>query len=217
MIKVKSINISSLKTMSYQGKTFPTGIFKKSVSRPVKVSKEGLVGDRQGDLKNHGGKDKAVYAFSEEHYLYWRKELGDSGLSAGSFGENLTLSVFNESEVNIGDQFLVGGCLLEVSQPRVPCFKLGVAVGNRKMPRLFTKKGETGAYFRVIEEGVVAIGDTVEKVNTLDLSITVKDLFRSIFDKSFENPISTIEKAMTISELSNEWKSILEDKLSGKL
>lgn len=209
-----SINVSLPLEIEYDGKPLSTGIFKKSVNKPVYVSKNNLAGDRQVDLSNHGGEHKAVYAFSHDHYPYWQEVLGKPEMNYGQFGENLTISGFDESILHIGDQFQLGQCLLEISQPRVPCFKLGIAVDNKIMPRLFVQHFATGIYMRVLQEGVIQTGDNVEIVRRQKHQLSVKNLFRSYFDKNIANARLLLETAMEIPELSPEWREKVELRLA---
>ncbi|MGX4677332.1 MOSC domain-containing protein [SAR92 clade bacterium H246] len=213
-MKIKSINTSKVTTLDYEGKTITTGIFKKPISKPVIIRKLNIDGDEQADLKHHGGADKAVYAFSADCYDYWCKTLGKETLPPGSFGENLTLSGLDESQVHIGDQFIIGECILEVSQPRVPCFKLGIAMGNKKMPKLFIESNRTGIYFRVVKEGLIAKGDAVEHIPAQENLITVQSLFRAVFDKKFKDAKAVMEKGLSCSKLSREWEQILTRRLA---
>ncbi len=209
-----SINTALPTDIDYKGKTISTGIFKRSVEEPVFFSKNNLKGDKQADLKNHGGEHKAVYAFSSDHYTYWRKVLQNTKLKPGAFGENLTISGFDESVLHIGDQLSIGQSILEITQPRVPCFKLGLAVGNQNMPRLFIENFATGAYLRVIQEGVVETGSKVERVKEGQFKVNIKSLFRAYFDKNYPASRSIMERALLIPALSCEWRKKLSIRLS---
>ncbi|MES9905512.1 MAG: MOSC domain-containing protein [Sedimenticola sp.] len=208
-----SINTSKQKCIEYQGKEISTGIFKEPEAGKVFIRKGNLVGDEQADLLNHGGSHKAVYAFSYDHYAYWREILNNNKLKYGAFGENLTISDFDEASLFIGDQFSIGDCVLEVSQPRVPCFKLGIALNNTKAPKLFTKSFNTGVYFRVIKEGIVSHGNRVNKINEVSNSVSVRSLFRAYFDKNYDNANKVITNALQLDTLAPEWK----EKLAGKI
>lgn len=214
-MQVKSINCSSVVEIQHEGKIITTGIFKEPISGPAIIRKLSIEGDEQADLTNHGGEDKAVYAFSADCYDYWCKTLGKQTLPPGSFGENLTISGLDESQVCIGDQFTIGECILEVSQPRVPCFKLGIAMGDKHMPRLFTQSYKTGVYFRVIKEGVISKNDQAVITFSPKNSVSIKDLFRSVFDKQFDNKKEIMEKAITNVALADEWASTLVKRLKG--
>ncbi len=209
-----SINTSLPINIENQGKTITTGIFKKPVDGPVFVTKNNLTDDLQADLKNHGGEHKAVYAFSSDHYPYWSDVLQNSELKPGIFGENLTISGFDESILHIGDQLSIGTCILEITQPRVPCFKLGIAVKNKNIPRLFIENFATGAYLRVLQEGIIETGNTVKLIKESEFKVTIKTLFRAYFDKNYQAPRTVLERALLIPELSSEWRKKLSVKLS---
>lgn len=213
-MQLLSINTSRPIDVEYRGKTISTGIFKKPIDAPVFVTKANLTNDLQADLKNHGGEHKAVYAFSSDHYPYWRKVLNTPGLKPGSFGENLTISGFDESTLHIGDQLSIGQCILEITQPRVPCFKLGIAVESKNMPRLFIKNFATGIYLRVLQEGLIETGDRVELIKEGVSKISVQSLFRAYYDKDFQDPRSILEKAVLIPELSTEWSKKITARLA---
>lgn len=213
-MKLTSINISKPIAIEYEGEMITTGIFKKPVAGLVFVGNEHLAGDGQADLQNHGGESKAVYAFSADHYPYWCDTL-HADLQAGAFGENLTIAGLDESALHIGDRLRVGSCLLEITQPRVPCFKLAIAMNNKKMPKLFVNRFETGVYLRVIEEGEVAVDNNVEVVQLDPSGLSVKALFRAVFDKHYKDTRDTIEQALAIPALSQEWRIMLEEKLAG--
>jgi len=208
-MKVISVNVSAAVKVEYDGETVSTGIFKKPLSNSVNVSSVGLTGDEQADLINHGGAYKAVYAFSSDHYEHWRQVLEKPSLPLGAFGENLSISNLDESKMCIGDQLRVGTCLLEVSQPRVPCFKLGIALGNTRAPKLFTKTFRTGVYFRVLEEGALAQGDEVVKTFSAPGSVSVETLFQAYFDKSYEGAEAVFLQALKLDSLAPEWKEKL--------
>jgi len=213
-----SINTSVATEIEYQGKIISTGIFKKPITTPLFISKEGLSGDQQVDLKNHGGEHKAIYAFSSDHYSYWSDVLQNAQLNAGIFGENLTISGFDESLLHIGDHISIGQCILEISQPRIPCFKLGIALKNKDMPRLFIDHFATGIYLRVLQEGSLEKGNKVEVIKEGTLKLSVQSIFRAYFDKEYteSESISIMEKALLIPELAPEWRKKLSIRLANK-
>jgi len=215
-MKIISINTSVLKEVAYQGKTILTGIFKTPTDQVAMVEKLNIINDQQGDLENHGGLHKAVYAFSQHHYPYWCDALNSQELSPGAFGENLTVSHLDEANIQLGDQYQIGQCVLEVSQPRVPCFKLGLALNNKQAPKLFTQHFHTGVYFRVITEGSIQIGDKLELIKRLPNSVSVHDLFKAKFDKSFEGAQDIIKKAYPLDCISPEWREKV-DKLYSRM
>ena len=200
--------------MNIREEQYLQGFLKKPAEGAVFVTKNNLKDDLQADLKNHGGEHKAVYAFSADHYAYWSNVLQNSDLKSGTFGENLTISGFDESTLHIGDQLSIGQCILEITQPRVPCFKLGIAVKNKNMPRLFIENFATGAYLRVIQEGFIETGNKVELIKEGKFKMSVKSLFRAYFDKNYQASRSVMETAVLIPELSSEWAKKLSVRLS---
>ncbi len=212
-MKLISVNKSKKKSIEYQGKQILTGIFKEPAEGKTLVRQGNLEGDEQADLVNHGGSHKAVYGFSYDHYNYWRDTLKQPDLQHGAFGENLTISGLDEAGLFIGDQLSIGECVLEVSQPRVPCFKLGIALKNTRAPKLFTKTYNTGVYFRVVNEGVISAGDSVTKMHSASHSVSIKSLFRAYFDKSFEQAHQIMTEALTLEALAPEWQEKLLSRL----
>jgi len=188
----------------FQGELVTTGIFKEPVQGSVKLRKLNLEGDKQADLKVHGGVDKAVYAYAGEHYDYWRQELPEMSLPWGMFGENFTTEGMFEESVNIGDQFKVGTANLIATQPRMPCYKLGVKFGSMDMIKRFLASGLTGVYFKVMKEGELEQGDEIKLIKKAENSVTVKDIVRIYtIDK---DDIQTIERAIKIKDLPNGWR-----------
>jgi MOSC domain-containing protein YiiM len=144
-----SVNVGLPKTVQFQDRSVTTGIFKSPVEGPVALRKHNLEGDGQADLSVHGGPTKAVYVYPNQHYTYWREELPDVELGWGNFGENFTVDGMDEESICIGDEFRVGTTRLVVTEPRMPCFKLGVRFGRADMPKRFLQSGRSGFYFGV--------------------------------------------------------------------
>ena len=213
-MKIISTNISKIKTVIYNGKEVKTGIFKTSTSESVAIEKLNIIGDEQADLVNHGGVDKAVYAFSHNHYEYWQKTLENENLSSGIFGENFTISDLDEATIHIGDHIRIGTALLEVSQPRVPCFKLGIALNNKNSLKLFTQHYCTGVYFRVLEQGIAKTGDAVTIEKKATHNISVKMLFQAFFDKQYPGYESVLLAALELPDLALEWQIKIKKKLA---
>ncbi|MFW5450724.1 MAG: MOSC domain-containing protein [Methylophagaceae bacterium] len=213
-MKLVSINISLAIDIEYNNKTISTGIFKKPVNSDVTISSTGLHGDQQVDLKNHGGEHKAVYGFSADHYDYWRKTLHNPELAFGQFGENLTITGLDEALLCIGDQLQIGSCILEITQPRVPCFKLGIALDLKEMPTLFVQHGTTGIYFRVLQAGAVSAGDSIQLIYQQPKQLTVQTLFKAYFDRGFIEPEHVLKLAAEIPELSTEWRTKVLSRLA---
>nr|WP_051459277.1 MOSC domain-containing protein [Paenibacillus zanthoxyli] len=172
VMKIISLNVGMPVTALYRGKSLETGIYKSPVVGPVHVSAGGLTGDGQADLVNHGGPDKAVCVYPSEHYAYWEEWLGKK-LDYAAFGENMTTAGLLETEVCIGDIYEIGGALLQVSQPRYPCFKLSQKHGPADMPAQVLKTGFSGFYFRVLREGELASGSSVVKISSGDGGVPV--------------------------------------------
>ena len=161
---VVSVNVSLPKAVEWRGRTVMTGIFKEPVAGRIQVRSLGLVGDGQADPSVHGGPAKAVYAYPSEHYPFWRQELERPDLTWGAFGENLTTEGLAERTLRIGTELRVGSALLQVTQPRLPCYKLGIRFGRADMVRRFLASGRSGFYLAVLEEGAVAAGDPIERI-----------------------------------------------------
>ena len=154
-VKLVSVNVGLPREIEWKGKIVRTSIFKAPLSGPVRVAKLNLEGDQQSDLTVHGGIDKAVYAYPSEHYPFWQGELPDMDLPWGVFGENFTTKGLLEDAVHIGDRFRAGSAELVVTQPRMPCFKLGIRFNRPDMVKRFLESGRTGFYFAVLKEGEV--------------------------------------------------------------
>lgn len=161
-MKLISVNLGKLKPMTIAQDSLSTGIFKEQVAAPVFISRQGLEGDLIGDTRNHGGVDQAVYLYSEEDYAYWQAQLGYKP-EAGTFGENLTVSSFGSEPIRVGDRFRVGEVELELTAPRIPCSKLATRMNDLGFVKTFRQAGRPGAYARVLKEGMVSTGNTVEK------------------------------------------------------
>ena len=161
-MRVMSVNVGMPREVDRRGMKILTGIFKEPVASRLAVRRLNIEGDGQADLTVHGGPDKAVYAYPSEHYGPWREQLGRE-LAPGMFGENLTTEGLLEDAVHIGDEFRVGTARLVVTQPRLPCFKLGIRFGDPGIVKSFVRAGKPGIYFSVLEEGEVAAGDPIER------------------------------------------------------
>lgn len=175
-MRIVSVNVGLPRDLPHDGGVVSSGIVKEPVSGPVAVGATNLAGDGQADLSVHGGVDKAVYAYPYEHYAAWRRDLARDDLSPGRFGENLTLEGLPEDDVRIGDVYRMGSALLQVSQPRVPCFKLAIRMDDPAFARPFLRSGRTGFYLRVLEEGTVAAGDPVTRERAAEASMTVREV-----------------------------------------
>jgi MOSC domain-containing protein YiiM len=175
-MKLLSVNVGLPREVEWKGKIVRTSIFKAPVPGQVRVAKLNLKGDQQSDLSVHGGIDKAVYAYPSEHYPFWRQQLPGMDLPWGAFGENLTTEGLLEETLNIGDRFRVGSAEFIVTQPRMPCFKLGIRFNRSDMVKRFLQSGRTGFYFAVLKDGEVAAGDSIELLEKDEHNIPVADV-----------------------------------------
>jgi MOSC domain-containing protein YiiM len=199
-----SVNVGMPRDVHWKGQRVSTGIFKQPVAVRIMARRQNLEGDRQADLTVHGGEEKAVYAYPAEHYDYWRQELPGVELPWGMFGENLTTLGLLENAVNVGDQFRVGTALLQATQPRLPCYKLGLKFGREDMPRRFLKSGRYGWYFAVVEEGELGAGDTMMQVHRDPNGITVADIARLYFAKQHDTAL--LQRASKHAGLPEGWR-----------
>tara|TARA_Y100001970_G_scaffold266754_1_gene355810 strand:- start:248 stop:826 length:579 start_codon:yes stop_codon:yes gene_type:complete len=181
------------------------------INKEVEVGQLGIEGDRQADLQVHGGYDKAVYAYSHSHYSHWSKIMKKSYEEFGLVGENLTIDNFDESDVFIGDEYKIGTTLLQISQPRIPCYKIGIKMNSREFPKLFSQSGLLGSYMRVIEVGKMKIGDSVELSRRDDDSMSIFEISQLLF-VDIKN-IEGMKKAIDLKYLSEEIKERFRERL----
>ena len=210
-MKVLSVNIGLPRDVVSKGKSVTTGIFKDPVEGRVQLRTLNFDGDRQADLKVHGGIYKAVYVYPGEHYDYWRRELPGVELPWGMFGENLTVEGMLEREINIGDQFRIGSAELVVTQPRLPCYKLAVKFGRDDIIKRFLESGRTGFYFAVQREGEVGAGDSIEMISRDEDELKVADVTRLYLDD--KDDLETLQKALRVDALPDSWKNHFERQL----
>jgi MOSC domain-containing protein YiiM len=203
MAKVISLNVGMPRTVYFHGQAVTTGIFKEPVKGRINLRKLNLEGDKQADLTVHGGPDKAVYAYPAEHYDYWKKRLPNMKLPWGMFGENFTTEGLLEDQVNIGDIFRVGSGEVVATQPRMPCYKLGVKFGGMDIVKKFMDSKLPGIYFRVLKEGEVEAGDAIELISRDANNVTVKDIVRLV---TGEGNIETVRRAIHIKALPEAWR-----------
>jgi len=209
MPSVVSVNAGLPRTVAWHGEAVPTAIFKSPVAGPVLVSFLNLAGDRQADLTVHGGKDKAVYAYPSEHYEYWRAALPQREIEWGAFGENLTTAGLSEETTAVGDRLRIGSVVFEVTQPRIPCFKLALRFEDLSMVKRFLQSRRTGFYLRVIEEGELEAGDPVDRI--VQGSISIADVLRAAYDTA-EDP-DLIRLAAGAVALPDQWRAEFRQRL----
>ncbi|BBH19934.1 hypothetical protein Back11_12790 [Paenibacillus baekrokdamisoli] len=209
--RLLSLNIAKAVSIPYGSKQVDTGIFKKPSERPLLLTKNGIDGDEQADLINHGGPDKAICVYSADHYPYWQ-EVWKQPVASGAFGENFTVSGMTEELISIGDIIRVGQAFVQVSQPRSPCFKLGVKHNNPKLQLHVQQTGYTGFYFRVLKEGIVQEGDELflDKRHPAAFTIREANLLMYVNKTDRNNMI----RLLGIEELSESWRDSFISKLA---
>lgn len=201
---ILSINVGMPREVEWQGERVLTGIFKEPVAGRLHLRMLNLDGDAQADLTVHGGPDKAVYAYPFEHYAGWEKFVSRH-LSPGAFGENLTTAGFLEDQVHIGDEYRIGTARIVVTQPRMPCYKLGIRFGDSSMVKAFLKARRPGIYFSVREEGIVSAGDAIELVHADERQVSVTDLLELILNKG--PALEDVERVLAIPGLAAVWRA----------
>ena len=209
-MRIVSVNVGLPREVVWKGSTVSTAIFKHPVEGRIPLRCRNLDGDAQADLAVHGGVEKAVYAYPVEHYPPWRAELPETELAPGSFGENLTLEgVPLEDEVCVGDRFEVGTAELVVTQPRIPCFKLGIRFGREDIVKRFLASGRSGWYFAVLREGAVAAGDPIRLLARYPARCSVAELTR-LYARA-GGDVEGLRRAAALDALPEGWRSHFAD------
>jgi MOSC domain-containing protein YiiM len=206
-MKVTSLNVSLPKVVHWKGRDVTTGIFKEPVSEPVLLRRLDFDGDRQADLTVHGGRSKAAYLYPSEHYICWQKELRGMELPWGMFGENLTTEGLDETDTHIGDSLRIGKAVVVVTQPRTPCYKLGIKFRRDDILKRFLRSNRSGFYLYVVEEGMVEAGDTIERLEDDPERVTVAELNRIYAERKFDPAV--IERAVRVKALPGGWRDYL--------
>ncbi len=228
-MKLVSVNTGMPREVSWHGRMVTTAIFKEPVGRRVALRKLNLDGDRQADLTVHGGEHKAVYCYSLAHYGYWKSELPGRELPMGMFGENFTIDDGGpglpggqalpggqglEESVHLGDRFSIGTAEVVVTQPRLPCYKLGVRFGSDDMVKRFLASGRTGFYAAVLREGEVGAGDEIEVISGEANAVAVSEITHLYVVKRYgEAEIRTVRRALRVEELPETWKEYFRNRL----
>jgi len=210
-MKLISLNVARPRLVLYQGTTINTGIFKRPVSGPVQLRTLNLDGDRQADLRVHGGPFKAVYGYPSEHYEFWRRELPGMDLPWGMFGENFTTEGLHEKDLHIGDRLQIGSAIIVVRQPRMPCYKLAAKFQRDDMIDRFLASGRSGFYFSVEQEGTVAANDPFEFVSRESSAITIAEMNDLFVSDRHNRP--SLEKALATAALPENWRSKFSQRL----
>jgi len=210
-MKVVAISVGKPKEVEWRGRSVLTSIFKTPVSGRVHVTRFNIEGDEQSDLSVHGGAGKAVYAYPAEHYNFWRRELPDTELPWGAFGENFTTEGLLEDEVWIGDRYRVGSVELVVTQPRMPCYKLAIRFGRPDIVKRFLQSRRTGFYLAVEREGKLSPGDAIERVARDERRLTVADVVALYAADSANQPL--LENASNHPSLPVSWREYFRKRL----
>jgi len=221
-MKIVSVNVGMPREVMWHGRVVTTGIYKEPVAGRVMMRTLDLDGDGQGDLTVHGGEFKAVYCYALSHYAYWKKELPGRELPMGMFGENFTVDGRTdggadeslEDAVHLGDRFSVGTGEVIVTQPRLPCYKLGVRFGSDDMVNRFFASGRSGFYVAVTREGEVGAGDEMKRIGRDGNGVAVSDITRLYAAKRYgEAEISTAKRALRVAVLPEGWKGYFQERL----
>ena len=192
-----------------------TGIYKDPVEGRVAVRTLNLDGDRQADLIVHGGEYKAVYCYPVEHYAFWKKELPGQDIPTAIFGENFTTEGLPEDSVHLGDRFSVGSAEFIVTQPRLPCYKLGVRFGSDDMVKHFLLSGRFGYYLAVTREGEVGAGDEIKRIAKDTNAVPVSEITRLYITKRFNREdIASLRRALQVGALPDSWKDYFRERLA---
>lgn len=209
---VTGIFVGGATQIAHNGEEVSTGIFKTSTTKNVKVNALGIEGDVQVDLRFHGGPDKALYVYPDAHYRYWQQRLNKSRLEDSQFGENLNVSEFDDAAICIGDRYQLGSTIVEVTQPRIPCFKLGLRLQDESFPANFLEAGRLGFYLRVEQTGEIKLGDSFSLLQRHKSAITVFDLWRATFTVDGDKTIA-MSALDSLPYLDKGWRARLTRKL----
>jgi MOSC domain-containing protein YiiM len=215
-MRLISVHCGLPREVDWHGRTVTTSIFKEPVSGRIPLRTLNLDGDRQSDLTVHGGPYKAVYCYPIEHYSYWKAELPGRDLPMGSFGENFTIEgVGDEDSVFIDDRFAIGSAEVVVTQPRLPCFKLGIKFGSDEMVKRFLASRRTGFYLAVTLEGEVGAGDEIVRLSHNADSLSISAITRLYIAKEYgSEDVQLVERAMKVKALPDSWKEWLGERVS---
>jgi MOSC domain-containing protein YiiM len=213
-MRVLSVNVGLPREVLWRSKAISTGIYKQPVAGPVRVGILNVDGDRQADLRVHGGRDKAVYAYPSEFYELWSRERPELEFGAGTFGENLTTEGLVDHDVSIGDRFRVGTAELVVTQPRLPCFKLGIKMGRDEFVLEFLERGLLGFYLAVAREGDVQAGDPIVELQRDPQGLRVTELAR-LYARDRDDVVS-MRRAVELDALPDSWRDYFRKQLAAR-
>jgi MOSC domain-containing protein YiiM len=213
-MKIISVNRGLPREVMWHGRSVTTAIFKEPVEGRVALRKLNLEGDRQADLTVHGGEYKAVYCYPIAHYDYWKRELSGRDLPLAIFGENFSTDGLLESSVHLGDQFAIGSAAVVVTQPRLPCYKLGIRFQSDDMVKRFLASGRTGFYFAVTREGEVGAGDEIKAIARDANAVPVSEITRLYITKRYDDDdVTSLGRALRVAVLPESWKHYFRERL----
>ncbi len=213
-MKIVSLNVGLPREVLWHGRSVTTGIYKEPVAGRLALRRLNLDGDRQADLTVHGGAYKAVYCYPVEHYQYWKKELPGRELPMGIFGENFTVHGLLEEEVHLGDRFGVGSAEVAVTQPRLPCYKLGVRFGADDIVKRFLASGRGGFYLAVHQEGEVGAGDEIKVISRDANAVPVSEITRLYVLKRWgTEELASLRRALQVAALPEDWKHYFRQRM----
>ncbi|HXA00301.1 MAG TPA: MOSC domain-containing protein [Candidatus Dormibacteraeota bacterium] len=213
-MKLLSVNVGLPREVVWHGRQVTTGIFKEPVRGRIKLRRLNLEGDAQADLNVHGGKDKAVYCYQRQHYDFWKRELAGHDLPMGVFGENFTLDGLFEDSIHLGDRFAIGTSQAVVTQPRMPCYKLGLRFQSDDMVKRFLASGRTGFYLAVVREGEVGAGDEMNLLSRDPNAVPVSEITRLYVTKRYDKmDLTSIERALNVAALPEGWKQYFRQRM----
>ena len=214
-MKIVSLNVGQPRDVVWHGRTVTTGIYKEPITGRAALRRLNLDGDRQADLAVHGGEYKAVYCYPGEHYEYWKKELPGRELPMGMFGENFTTEGLLEDATHLGDRFAVGSAEVVVTQPRMPCYKLGIKFQSDDMVRRFLASGRSGLYFAVAREGEVGAGDEIKAISRDANAVPVPEITRLYVAKRYgPSELASVRRALLVEALPESWKQYFRERLA---
>jgi MOSC domain-containing protein YiiM len=213
-MKVVSLNVGLPRDVLWRGRSVTTGIYKQPVPGRIALRTLNLDGDRQADLTVHGGAQKAVYCYPIEHYDYWKKEWPGREVPIAAFGENFTTDGLLENSIHLGDTFSVGSAQVVVTQPRLPCYKLGVRFQSDDMVKRFLASGRSGFYLAVTREGEVGAGDEIKQITQDPNSVPVSEITRLYIAKRFNGrDVASVRRALQVAALPENWKGYFQERL----
>lgn len=203
--RVLSVNVGTVRDFEYKGRPAKSAIWKSTAAGRIAARGVNLDGDQQADRKAHGGPDKAIYAYAVEDIQWWEQQIGRA-LAYGEFGENLTTEGIDVNNAFVGDRWEIGTTVLEVSEPRIPCWRLGVRMNDEMFPRRFTQAMRPGPYLRIVVEGDVGAGDEIRVVERPDHNLTIRDVFR-IYTRDRDE----VERLLAVPQMSESWRRWAKD------